>query len=189
MDACKVCGTLFKRHYLRGGVRQTCCSKKCKYAAGYVTRTCATCGKEYRVNHLSTRKQYCSLACIERSPCQLCGTVITGRAKFQSGERRFCSRQCAAVVNHTLQAKKNYLVIGFASTIAKTGSLACERCKEADPRALVVHHIDRNRSNNSRENLITLCANCHFREHWLESANRVRIVQAARYLAQHRPDF
>ncbi|MBI4788965.1 MAG: HNH endonuclease [Chloroflexi bacterium] len=30
---------------------------------------------------------------------------------------------------------------------------------------LVIHHIDRNRNNNGRENLAILCANCHARIH------------------------
>ena len=31
---------------------------------------------------------------------------------------------------------------------------------------LEVHHIDEDRTNNNRENLVTLCANCHRYVHW-----------------------
>ena len=42
----------------------------------------------------------------------------------------------------------------------------CSRCKFIGERCQFdVHHIDRNHSNNSVENLETLCANCHRLEH------------------------
>lgn len=39
----------------------------------------------------------------------------------------------------------------------------CEVC--ADTRNLVVHHIDRNRRNNSDDNLMMLCRRCHAEVH------------------------
>ncbi|MBI4238128.1 MAG: HNH endonuclease [Deltaproteobacteria bacterium] len=42
----------------------------------------------------------------------------------------------------------------------------CNRCGLADVRVLVVHHRDRNRKNNTIENLEWLCQNCHCLEHW-----------------------
>jgi len=45
----------------------------------------------------------------------------------------------------------------------------CERCKyDEHEAAIVVHHIDRDRSNNDISNLEVLCANCHAIEHWGE---------------------
>ena len=45
----------------------------------------------------------------------------------------------------------------------------CERCKyDTHEAAIVVHHIDRDRSNNDISNLEVLCANCHAIEHWGE---------------------
>src|SRR5215469_15575787 len=41
---------------------------------------------------------------------------------------------------------------------------ACERCGTTSQ--LNLHHNDRDRSNNSAENLQTLCAPCHTRWHW-----------------------
>ena len=37
----------------------------------------------------------------------------------------------------------------------------CVLCNYDNPRALVIHHKDRNRENNHISNLIILCANCH----------------------------
>jgi hypothetical protein len=46
----------------------------------------------------------------------------------------------------------------------------CERCGFNDHEAaIIVHHKDRNRMNDSIENLEVLCANCHAIEHWGET--------------------
>jgi len=37
----------------------------------------------------------------------------------------------------------------------------CRKCKYMIVEALEVHHIDKNRSNNSLSNLVILCCNCH----------------------------
>ena len=42
----------------------------------------------------------------------------------------------------------------------------CQHCGNDDPRVLLIHHTDRNRKNNIRENLLLLCWNCHVIEHW-----------------------
>jgi hypothetical protein len=43
----------------------------------------------------------------------------------------------------------------------------CVRCGyDKNISALVVHHKDRNRVNNSLDNLELICANCHAIEHW-----------------------
>jgi len=43
----------------------------------------------------------------------------------------------------------------------------CQSCKRKHSwQRLVVHHIDYNKTNNSIENLITLCINCHNKHHW-----------------------
>lgn len=45
----------------------------------------------------------------------------------------------------------------------------CERCGyDKHEAAIIVHHKDRNRNNDSLDNLEVLCANCHAIEHWGE---------------------
>jgi hypothetical protein len=45
---------------------------------------------------------------------------------------------------------------------------ACERCGYGEhPGILQLHHIDRNRKNNDRSNVVILCPNCHTVEHYL----------------------
>jgi len=48
------------------------------------------------------------------------------------------------------------------STIPKK----CVKCGYDDLRALAVHHVDQNRKNNGIHNLVWLCRNCHFLEHF-----------------------
>ncbi len=71
-------------------------------------------------------------------------------------------------------------------------AIKCMRCEIRDP--LVVHHKDRNPSNNRLDNLEVLCPNCHYREHgtgnpvsmrfqrfrreWRTRAKESRIVRA-----------
>lgn len=46
----------------------------------------------------------------------------------------------------------------------------CERCSyDKNIAAIIVHHKDRNRMNDSEDNLEVLCANCHAIEHWGEN--------------------
>lgn len=45
--------------------------------------------------------------------------------------------------------------------------MKCERCNYDDhPAGIEIHHKDRNRENNSIENLEVLCAICHRIEHY-----------------------
>jgi hypothetical protein len=45
----------------------------------------------------------------------------------------------------------------------------CERCGyDKHEAAIIVHHKDRNRMNDSDDNLEVLCCNCHAIEHWGE---------------------
>ena len=185
MDVCPICSTQFKRHYRRAGKRQVFCSKSCRFKGTWTERECPTCHKMYRVNkfHLKQRP-FCSVACTQRSPCLRCGTIILGRKTFQSGEKRFCSRKCAAFVNQTMRHDK-YAIRGFAITIKRLGGVQCEQCGEKRLGALCVHHKDRNRKNNNFENLITLCGTCHYLVHWKNSAQKLKHVELAYRIAEH----
>ena len=185
MDNCKVCGTLFKRHYPRGGIRQIYCSKACRYSDNYVDRICPTCHKPFRTNLLSTRKDYCSLSCIQREPCQLCGVIITGRKTYQSGERRYCSRRCANIVNRTLSAKVNYWTMGYAACLRRHGTIQCEWCGFDNLDSLVIHHKDHDKTNLGAFNLIVLCANCHQANHKKNGRNKSKCIQVAQFIVKH----
>src|SRR3954465_11030350 len=130
MDTCKVCSNQFARKYRCKGERKIYCSKSCRYKDSYVIKICKNCKLEFTTNVLSrnAHTEYCSLSCIERNPCLLCGKIITGRKTWQGKEKRFCSTACASRFNSSINGEKNYTVRGFASTIKRTGKLACEDC-------------------------------------------------------------
>lgn len=46
----------------------------------------------------------------------------------------------------------------------------CEKCGFSDKRILHVHHINKNRKENIRDNLILLCPNCHALIHYLDKS-------------------
>lgn len=51
--------------------------------------------------------------------------------------------------------------------------LICARCGyDKCSGILQIHHIDRNRKNNTMENLIVLCPNCHEEDHWQNKDGR-----------------
>ena len=55
----------------------------------------------------------------------------------------------------------------YRQTTLNNRPAVCERCGYDEHIAgIVIHHKDRNRNNNSSENLEVLCAICHNIEHW-----------------------
>lgn len=186
MDKCKICDNYFPRHYPKKGQRKIYCSKKCRYKdIAVYERICKTCGNSFTSVHLQKSKEYCSLSCIQRAPCQLCGKIITGRKTFQGGEKKYCSRACSNFVNRTLNSKLAYMANGYAKSLKDHAKIICNRCGVDDISVLVVHHIDRDRNNNSPDNLETLCANCHHKIHWGESDKRIKCVQLAHMIVRH----
>lgn len=53
----------------------------------------------------------------------------------------------------------------ISSFIRKRDGHTCKICRSSDESKLQVHHIDFNESNDSLENLETLCASCHRKLH------------------------
>jgi hypothetical protein len=178
-DECPICLTQFHRRWLRPGVKQTYCSKKCRYDAGRFPSHCKTCGKPFKSHKLRLHPDYCSLACIERSPCQFCGRLITGRVKFQGGERRYCSRECAAFANLTFKSQTKYKVLAFLGCLQRHGKIVCERCGYDDVTGLVAHHRA-GRAAGLCNDLEVLCGTCHVQEHWKNSKANAQNVQIAR---------
>jgi hypothetical protein len=184
MQNCIICETPFPLKYLRKGVKQLCCSRSCSYKhRGEKEIICKTCKKPFRAHGLRQNQEYCSLACIQREPCQECGIIITGRAKFQGGIKKFCTRNCAAKFR-SAEGKFNYVAKGFAESIKKHGLIKCDLCGQENINFLIVHHKDNNRKNNKFNNLQTLCANCHHDIHFTNSHNRQKNIESAMYIAK-----
>lgn len=145
---CRVCHSSFyaKPRHLKIGWGKYC-SNRCKHLSQLKGKevSCANCGKH-----------------IYRAPRAL-------RNSFSGNY--FCSKACH-------RSWENKQRLGVKHPQWKTGHsvyrqllmaskvpMACKRCGLTDDRVLTVHHVDGNRRNNSLQNLVWLCANCHFLVH------------------------
>lgn len=178
--SCEVCGNPIPSH-------RRFCSKSCRYQAMFENCTCDTCGKTYLRNRLSRRTaRYCSVECTPRNQCPLCKKVIVGRRVNRSQNKlRFCSSRCIILYYWSINGTTNHGAKGFASTLKRTGKIACERCGDDRLYVLCIHHKDRNRKNLSQDNLETVCANCHILEHHEGARKRERDAQTARLLVEY----
>jgi len=95
-------------------------------------------------------------------PCETCGTHFL-RKRFRNGrledlgvfkKRRFCSLSCA-----NSQTKGGASRSAMNVQARKILGECCEFC--GTPERLVIHHVDEDWTNNSPENLQTLCDSCH----------------------------
>lgn len=79
----------------------------------------------------------------------------------------FCSQKCCMLWQNSEFVREKHPnwkggKSSYRGTLTKQDSHPfCKACLKDDKRILVVHHIDQNRKNNSLENLVWLCHNCH----------------------------
>lgn len=114
------------------------------------------------------------IACRKEFPCVVCGKPI-----LSGLNKKTCSRSCANRHRAGIKYKINRLRDKVISQerlkirlLSQRGK-SCERCGCGEYRILVMHHKDRNRENNSLENLELICPNCHAREHLSKNRNRI----------------
>jgi hypothetical protein len=144
---CEVCGTIFKRQ--KRFLKAHTCSARCvKLAKGErIIVQCAHCGKD-----------------IEKPQSRL--------DKSRSG-LLFCNRECKELGQQYLKEIQPHHYgtaspeTGYRTKAFKHYPHECQLCGYKENKAaLVVHHIDHDRSNDDIDNLIILCANCHAITHW-----------------------
>lgn len=145
---------------------------------------CKTCKKDFNVKPFWIKKgfgKYCSPACQylgmrkgKEKPCFICGKITYKKQKQLHGSKSrlfFCSKSCQT-------RWRNQLYIGSKHANFTTGMHSyrsvlnrhnipkiCRLCGSVDERVLAVHHLDKNRKNNTINNLAWLCHNCHFLVH------------------------
>ena len=143
---CEVCGLKFKT--VPTSTQQHCCSRKCSFIRKKKTRIkyeCKNCGKDiYALKRKSGSRKYCSNTC-----------KIYALAK--SKKERFKNKGVWGQWGNYKEAKKWYKEIYKACQI-------CGYSKNLN--ILELHHKDRNRKNNTRNNLMLVCPNCHSEEHF-----------------------
>lgn len=87
--------------------------------------------------------------------------------KSANGYKKYV-KQCSTC----LRKKYNQLKTSKRDKYRKYRKSFCEECGFiGHPCQLDVHHVDCDRTNNSPENLKTLCANCHRYEHHVKGRN------------------
>jgi len=103
--------------------------------------------------------------------CVKCGVSFERLpSEIRFGDRIFCSRTCSASYNNTVyKSGENHPNWKggkwYQPRALKEFGEVCSLCGETERCCLEVHHKDRNRDNNSLDNLIVLCANCHLKVH------------------------
>lgn len=147
-------------------------------------KNCAYCNSEFYVKPYHLKRgwgRFCSRICLSRGrktgeqvTCHVCQRQVyrmPSEIKKNNQGKTFCSKSCQTVWrNSYYSADKHTAWKGgegsYRQRMLRAGrSLECRRCREKDQRVLVVHHIDENRENNSLDNLVWLCHNCHYLVH------------------------
>lgn len=114
--------------------------------------------------------------------CFICNKLIY-RSESDLGHSKskkyFCSKSCQTLWRNSIvyigSNHPNWKDGGstYKQLLIKQGSpKICRKCKIDDIRILAVHHLDRDRQNNTKENLIWLCHNCHFLIHHNRDENQ-----------------
>lgn len=145
---------------------------------------CGFCKKEFytKPNWLKIgHGKYCSIRCRGLAKrkgklvrCDTCSKEIYKPLKSirnsQTG-KLFCSKKCSLDWRNsyfTRERHPNWKTgeFSYKQHILRVGVKAyCRLCQKKDRRILLVHHLDKNRSNNVLSNLTWLCYNCHFLVH------------------------
>lgn len=87
--------------------------------------------------------------------CPVCSSEFKTEHRIE-GEQITCSKGCSNTYFRTKDGASSYRDRALKHYGAK-----CTGCGFTNLLALEVHHKDKNRENNSIENLAVLCANCH----------------------------
>jgi len=106
--------------------------------------------------------------------CDVCNTQVYKSQKALKGSKSgkfFCGKSCQTTWRNQQfkgdmhpnwkEGKHAYRRMMHASERPKI----CGRCQTTDVRVLAVHHVDHDRSNNTLDNLVWLCHNCHHLTH------------------------
>ncbi len=117
--------------------------------------SCSFCNKPFYRN---TSKQKNS-----KSGFQFCSRICKDTAQQLENAELFGSIMPDHFGTATITSSSTYRAIAF-----RAKPMVCERCDYSKiPEIIQIHHKDRNRLNNSLENLEALCPNCHQADHFL----------------------
>jgi hypothetical protein len=158
------------------------CSQRCKglYERTTITANCEICNKEF--THICSRAKkakYCSRKCYYKAmqsvgsvilECDVCGKTYRRPPSHSHYKNKTCSLKCRGIASRIeVSTAKSFLTV--KSWMKRHGLIkSCEHCGYSEiPAILIVHHRDRDRTNNELSNLVVLCPNCHAIEHLSEN--------------------
>jgi hypothetical protein len=175
--SCQRCGKSFSNRNKAAKY----CSKQCGFGAitKYGSINCAGCHQLFKPSYEG--RKFCSMKCRdlhknETRSCDFCGGEFTvNKCVIRRGRLagRFCSAKCysdfaAGSANPNWRGGGSYTRgadwVQIRRSIRKRDNYTCQRCgKPEKSRRHDVHHKIpwRISQDNSPENLITLCMNCH----------------------------
>lgn len=97
--------------------------------------------------------------------CQQCGNLFY---KTLSNIRRRPANYCSILCSNKALSAKNTLDNPSRLRKNRYPKTECGLCGyNKYPDILEFHHKDRDRNNNTKENIIVLCPNCHMEEHFI----------------------
>lgn len=137
---------------------------------------CLICGKL-----VPTRKdqpaKYCSVDCSRLSRrnrlsylCARCGKEFERAPSKEVSKSKlfFCSRKCKDDAQRLKGGMPELFLSHYGTgtrsyrSLFEEKDLVCRRCGYDEfSEGVDIHHIDENRNNNDKSNLIALCSNCH----------------------------
>jgi len=104
---------------------------------------------------------------IKETICSFCKRIYKRQTSWDMGDNHYCNRKCFFSFHST---NSKYLVKSqteIKHNVWLRDKNRCRKCLRSD-RKLHIHHLDGSgdqnaweSSNNSMENLVTLCAKCH----------------------------
>lgn len=150
------CGVLFDapEKEVRRGNGKFCslsCASKVNGRKRYENRPKFTCA-------------FCSIEFFRKKTLPKHGLVFCSRAHKDAAQRLGGIQEIQPPHYGTGGAAASYRATAF-----RVYPPRCNRCGyDTHVKILVVHHRDRDRTNNTSENLEILCPNCHAIEHWVE---------------------
>lgn len=142
---------------------------------------CKICGSSFYAKPYHVKRgwgKYCSRECHHKSmkarielKCDICGKYMERTAsdtKKSKSKKYFCSKSCQTQWRNVYFSGKRHANwkagkrLNYRSILKKSDvPEKCQRCNSRDKRVLAVHHLDHDRENNSVDNLVWLCHNCH----------------------------